>query len=113
MLARGNRLSRRGDILRVRRSRIDGDVITLKAVFTEQKRPFRAAVVVGKKISKKAVDRNLIQRRIREAIRAEADRIPDGSDLMFIGKAAPEKCEYAKILTDVQMMADKLTGARK
>ncbi|MDB5168799.1 MAG: hypothetical protein JWO41_155 [Candidatus Saccharibacteria bacterium] len=45
--------------------------------------PYRVAVVVSKKVSKSAVVRNRIRRRIFEQVREQASLIPAGADLLF------------------------------
>lgn len=68
---------RRGTTLR-------GSLINLKCVPGSTNRPFRAAVVVSKKVSKSAVMRNRIRRRIYELLR-EYDTTPlAGAELVFI-----------------------------
>ncbi len=46
-------------------------------------REYRVAVVVSRKVSKSAVVRNRIRRRIYEEVRRQADRVPPGADLVF------------------------------
>jgi ribonuclease P protein component len=68
---------RRGQTLR-------GSLLNLKYVPGSNGRPFRAAIVVSKKVSKSAVVRNRIRRRIYELVR-EFDTSPlVGSELVFI-----------------------------
>jgi len=46
-------------------------------------RPYRAAVVVSRKVNKSAVVRNRIRRRIYEIIRQQDRQLPPGLDLVF------------------------------
>lgn len=46
----------------------------------------RIAVLVGVKLSKKAVDRNRIKRRLREVARLNLTKIPPGFDLLIIAR---------------------------
>lgn len=46
----------------------------------------RFAVVVGTKVSKKAVERNKLKRQIRAIIRNNIDGFVSGYDIVFIGK---------------------------
>ncbi|HVA11430.1 MAG TPA: ribonuclease P protein component [Candidatus Dormibacteraeota bacterium] len=57
--------------------------ITLRYVRRDPRRPYRAAVVVSRKVSKSAVTRNRIRRRIYEIVRAEDANIAPGTDLVF------------------------------
>ncbi len=47
------------------------------------KQPYRVAVVVSRKVSKSAVVRNRIRRRVYEAVRHQAATIPPATDLVF------------------------------
>ncbi len=54
-------------------------------VFGENSRGFtRVAVVVSKKVDKRAVGRNLIRRRVYEAIRKNFDLVPKKMDYIFV-----------------------------
>ena len=57
--------------------------LSLKFARRGQKRPYRVAVVVSRKVSKSAVVRNRIRRRIYETVRLDADKIEPGLDLVF------------------------------
>ena len=47
------------------------------------KKPYRVAVVVSRKVSKSAVVRNRIRRRVYAQVRLAADIIPAGTDMVF------------------------------
>jgi ribonuclease P protein component len=49
----------------------------------DPKKPYRVAVVVSRKVSKSAVTRNRIRRRIYEIVRQEDGGIKPGTDLVF------------------------------
>lgn len=49
----------------------------------DNKRPYRVAVVVSRKVSKSAVTRNRIRRRIYEQVRQHKEAVPSGTDLVF------------------------------
>ena len=57
--------------------------LSLKFQSRDAKRPYRLAVVVSRKVSKSAVVRNRIRRRIFEVVRQQASSLPPGIDLMF------------------------------
>lgn len=59
----------------------------------------RLAVVVGKKVSKKAVIRNLIKRKAVEIIRLNLGQIKPGFDLVFISKPEIAGKKYKEIET--------------
>jgi ribonuclease P protein component len=85
MLAKQNRLRKPREISRVYRQGIYGGCfgeLSVKALAT--KRPdSRYVVVVGKKISKKAVVRNLIRRRVVNLIRDMWATLPVGYDIVI------------------------------
>lgn len=62
---------------------VRGQFITLKFLERGARRPYRAAVVVSRKVSKSAVKRNRIRRRIYEIVRAQEELVPPGTDLVF------------------------------
>ncbi len=57
--------------------------LSLKFQYRDNQRPYRLAVVVSRKVSKSAVVRNRIRRRIFEVVRQQAPDLPLGIDLMF------------------------------
>lgn len=61
---------------------VRGPQITLK-YSSRPGRPSRVAVVVSRKVSKSAVVRNRIRRRIYEAVRQNPHWLPTGQDLVF------------------------------
>ncbi len=67
---------RRGETVR-------GQHISLKYSRRAGDKPYRAAVVVSRKVSKSAVVRNRIRRRIFEIVREHAENIPSGTDMVF------------------------------
>jgi len=68
---------RRGTTLR-------GSLLNLKYVPGQGPRPYRVAVVVSKKVSKSAVVRNRIRRRIYELVRNYDESKLHDSELVFI-----------------------------
>jgi ribonuclease P protein component len=60
-----------------------GSLISLKFNQRGPGRPYRVAVVVSRKVSKSAVTRNRIRRRIYEAVRQTDKSIAPGTDLVF------------------------------
>ena len=62
---------------------VRGQSVSLKFVRNSRRRTFRVAVVAGRKVSKSAVVRNRIRRRIYEAIQSEAPNITEPYDLLF------------------------------
>lgn len=56
--------------------------MAIRAVTNPRRKTYRCAVVVSKKISKSAVVRNRIRRRIYEQIRLHNQLVPAGTDLV-------------------------------
>jgi ribonuclease P protein component len=83
MLAQDRRLRKSRDIERVyKKGRFGGAKdLTLKALITHQPMT-RATVVVAKKISKKAVVRNRIRRRLMEILAANWETLAPGCDIV-------------------------------
>lgn len=74
--------------------------MTLKHLSNPKTEKFRAAVVVGRKVTKSAPKRNRIRRRIYELLRTRANSIAPHSDLII--------SVFDKRVAD--MPADKLEG---
>jgi ribonuclease P protein component len=62
---------------------VRGTAISLKFGQRGPSRPYRVAVVVSKKVSKSAVTRNRIRRRVYEQARLAGETIKPGTDLVF------------------------------
>src|SRR5438445_10027858 len=61
---------------------VRSSMVGLRFARRDPRRPYRAAVVVSRKVSKSAVVRNRIRRRLYEIIRRQALAIPPGTDLV-------------------------------
>src|SRR5688572_27144465 len=62
---------------------VRGDVLAVRVVRNPRRSTWRAAVVVSRKISKSAVVRNRIRRRIFEVVRTQSSRINGPYDIVF------------------------------
>jgi ribonuclease P protein component len=69
---------------------VRGELFSLRYVRNDRQRVYRVAVVVSRKVSKSAVVRNRIRRRLYEIVRNHAARIAVAHDLVFTvyGEAA-------------------------
>lgn len=67
------------------------------------------AVIVSKKISKKAVIRNRIKRRINEIIRKNWQTVPVGYNIVVIAKTDSSKLNNLKLQQDVFSCIEKAT----
>lgn len=87
-----------------------GQSLSLKYVERDPKRPYRVAVVVSRKVSKSAVVRNRIRRRIYEQVRLNAGLVKPGTDLVFTayGEALAEM-DTAKLASLIKDLLSKTT----
>ena len=69
----------------------------------------RATVVVGTKVSKRAVVRNLVKRRLREALRPLMPSIKGPFDILISVRPGSDKKTYAE-LSSTLLFALKKTG---
>ncbi|HSX46301.1 MAG TPA: ribonuclease P protein component [Candidatus Saccharimonadia bacterium] len=60
-----------------------GGLLNLMYARRDPSKAYRVAVVVSRKVSKSAVVRNRIRRRVFESIRRQSGSIPGGTDLVF------------------------------
>lgn len=108
MLSAGKRLRKAGDINRVyakgRGVSIDG--LGLKALRTGLATS-RLAVVVGKKVSKKAVVRNRIRRRLSEQVGEQWARLPAGYDIILTAHQDLSDLPAPQLGTRVQAILSK------
>lgn len=63
---------------------VRGPAMSLKYALNQRRQTYRVAVVVSKKVSKSAVQRNRIRRRVFEAVRQQATGITKPYDLIFM-----------------------------
>lgn len=85
MLRRGNRFHGLGSLKRVYqngRSTRTG-ALALKVLHNDRRRVFRVSVVVSRKVSKSAVVRNRLRRRVYEQVRLRAAEITQPYDMVF------------------------------
>jgi ribonuclease P protein component len=110
MLHRKYRLTRKADVDRVfRRGRsVSGQDLALKFL-PNNASASRAAVLVGTKLSKKAVHRNRIKRRLREVLRLHFERVPAGIDLLVIARSIKLRdAEFERITAAVVDLLSKV-----
>jgi ribonuclease P protein component len=63
---------------------VRGNCLSLRYARNQRQKSYRVAVVVSRKVSKSAVVRNRIRRRLYELVRTRAGQIQDPYDLVFI-----------------------------
>ena len=87
MLPKENRLKKKKDFEKViKQGRgVAGDFLSLKFLFTGAETS-RVGFVVSKKVSAKAVVRNKIKRRLREAVKIYLPKLTTSHDMIFFSK---------------------------
>src|SRR5687768_3137387 len=98
MLAKPNRLRHRRDIEKVfKRGRFGADALLTVKVWQSGNPQARAVVVVSKKISKKAVVRNTIRRRLSAQLKELWETIPTGYDIVINARQEVSKTAAAEL----------------
>ena len=102
MLQRANRLRRSNDYRRVysQGRTVSGNYLILKYRPGAASVP-RIGVVVGSKVSKRAVVRNLIRRRLREILRLDVPLIPGIIDIILTAKPQSKDSTYILLQQEV------------
>jgi ribonuclease P protein component len=114
-LPRERRLRRSGDIqaLRRRGSSQPHFLVTLRAA--RNSLPYsRFGFVVGRRVAKAAVARNLLRRRMREVVRRAGVR--EGWDLLYIARPPAAMADFEGVrqaVMEVTQRADLLVGPEK
>ena len=64
--------------------------------------PTRFGVSISQKVSKRAVVRNLIKRRIRAALRRLLPRMREGWRVVIVGRPSIVECEFCQFLQELE-----------
>ncbi|MBI5404877.1 MAG: ribonuclease P protein component [Candidatus Kerfeldbacteria bacterium] len=111
MLTRANRLRHSTDFQRVyMRSRTAAGRRFILKYRPGASAKTRVGVVVGSKVSKLAVERNLLRRRIREIMRTQIDRLPSHFDLVVIAKPAAKNASFQEVEQEVSVLLRQTTA---
>lgn len=108
MLPKENRLKKKKDFNRVttRGQQVSGSFLILK-FYSNELDLTRVGFVVSKKVSKKAVLRNQVKRRLREAVRAELAQIRTGFDMVFFTRREIQEKEFSDIQQLIKQLLEK------
>jgi ribonuclease P protein component len=95
MYSRTHRLAAERDIVEVVRKgrQFAAGELAVRVVY-RQVAGWRVAVTVGTKISKRAVVRNRLRRRIREVLRKMMPVMTGGGDMVVVTRPGADKLEY-------------------
>lgn len=85
--------------------------IRCRYLFREGEEPSRIVVSVPKRLFKRAVKRNLLKRRLREAYRRQKGLLPAGTDILFT-YASAEVLPYETIFADMGSLLSQLQTRR-
>jgi ribonuclease P protein component len=85
--------------------RVHGALFSV-ALSPAQDRP-RATVTVSKKVSAKAVERNLVKRRAKAALASLLRRLPPGA-YVFSARPAAREASFAELKADIESLARKI-----
>lgn len=108
MLLKGGQLKKKKDFARVfkKGKSVNADFLVLKYV-TNNLKNSRFGIIVSQKVSKKAVVRNKIRRRIKEAIRLMPGNPGKQIDGAIICRSGIEKMSFAKIRETIEKVLQK------
>ncbi len=105
MLPRKHRLAKVRDFAhlketgKTRRTRF----FTVRYTKTEQK-DSRVAVIVSAKVSKKAVERNKLKRRLRNILSKRLRDLPKHTDVAFYAHGSASKATFSDIEADIEQL---------
>lgn len=97
------RLKKRRDFLAAAKgSKAPRRAFVLEALQREDDRPARIGFTVSKRVSKKAVERNRIRRRLKEAVRQVAPgRALPGHDYVLVGRRSALTEKFGRIASEL------------
>jgi len=109
MLAKNCRLTKQKEIERVFKGGKGSfdKIIGVKAVSQEQELP-RFGIVVSTKVSRQAVIRNKVKRRIRDVLKNHLNLIKKNQDILIIALPGIKEVEYQDIEQSLQKHFKKL-----
>lgn len=108
MLPKENRLKKRNDFKKIHqqgKSILKGKLI-LRFLPAEGRNLI--GIIVSKKVSKKAVVRNKIKRRIRSILRDNIEKIPKGYNIIFIALSGIDKMDFSQIKSNTIFLLEKI-----
>ncbi len=108
MLLKVNRLTRKNDFGSVfkKGKGFKEDFLILRFVSNNSKE-CRFGIIVSRKISKRAIVRNKIRRRIREIIKPKIPKIKTGADIVFFALPGLETKDFREIEETINKLLKK------
>lgn len=71
-------------------------------------KPSKIGFVASGKMFKKATDRNLVRRRMREAFRPLLSKVPDGYDMTFVARSEAKKADFKEMRSSMEHLIEKM-----
>lgn len=93
-----------------RGARYSGRYLTLRCLCLPAKAaiaPTQIGIAVGKRVSKKAVVRNRLKRRVRAIVHPLLPELQSGYQLIFSVKSGALECEYEHFLRELKQLLTK------
>lgn len=113
MLPKNQRLTSEQDFKRVYQKGSFFSVGPFAINYLQNRMPFsRVGIVVTKKFSKKATERNLTKRRFREVAHEIYAKIPVGFDVIIVIRDGAKKLEFKEIQSQLSASVPRI-GQRK
>ena len=111
MLPKENRLTDDYDFRRVKRLGKSYHCPLFKFSFAPRKisGASRFGFVISKKIDKRAVVRNRIKRLLRQAVRENLEKIPEGFDIVFVVRPIIVGKSYEEVITEFDKVLSKVS----
>lgn len=114
LLLRIHRLKSEKDFARLSKSRKTGYAKSIGVKVRENTLSYsRFGIVVGLKISKKAVERNLLKRRVRDVLTKHFEEIESGYDIMVLIQKSALNAGYKTVEEDFLKAIDKVGLLKK
>jgi len=112
MLPRTNRLLRNQDFRRVyeRGRSFSTPHLLVKALRRGDNTLTRIGIVVGTKVSKRAVERNNVRRRIRELLRGSKLVKTRGFDIIISARPSIKNRTFSEISSECELVEHRFTG---
>jgi len=109
MLKKENRLAKKKDFDAVwQKGRSSFDKILGVKILPNKIAINRFGIMVGLKVSKKAVERNKIKRRIREIIKAQAENLKIGFDVVIAALPMVQSKKFAELKKSILLNFKRL-----
>ncbi len=109
MLPKGNRIRKTREFERVFASKQSIPGRLLRLVFTQNNLPTtRCGIIINTKVSKKAVVRNRLRRRLQVIISRYIEQLKPFKDIVIICSPLAGKAEYKDIEVDLKRILEKI-----